>query len=85
MVTHLYWHVRCQKEFIAFKEWELGVRRSDPYMRMRRRRPIATRWLRKGLTPAPRDESLLTKEKVAWARETLWEKWCWELSAGESQ
>ena len=43
------------------------------------------RWLRKGLTPALGEESLLTKEKLAWARETLWEKWCWEFSAGESQ
>ena len=82
-MTHL--HVLCQKEFIASREWELGVRRSDPYMRMGRRRPIATRWLRKGLTHAPGEESLLTKEKLAWARATLWEKWCWEFKAGESQ
>ena len=72
MVTHL--HVLCQKAFIASKECEFGVRRSAPYVRMGRRRPCAMRWLRKGLTPAPGEESLLTKEKLAWAKETLWEK-----------
>ena len=83
LVTHL--HTLCQKEFIAHREWELGTRRSEPYVRMGRRRPCAIRWLRKGLTPAPGKESLLTKEKLAWASETLWAKWCWEFSAGESQ
>ena len=83
LVTHL--HVLCQKEFIASKEWECGTRRSEPYLKMGRRRPCAMRWLRKGLTPAPGEDSLLTKEKLAWARETLCEKWCWEFSAGESK
>ena len=82
-VTHL--HVLCQKEFIAPREWEFGTRRSEQYVRIGRRSPSAMRWLRKGLTPAPGEESLLTKEKLAWASETLWAKWCWEFSAGESQ
>ena len=63
LVTHL--HALCQKEFIARREWEFGTRRSAPYVRMGRRRPCAMRWLRKGLTPAPGEESLLTKEKLA--------------------
>ena len=83
LVTHL--HTLCQKEFIAPREWEFGIKRSEPYVRMGRKRPCAMRWLRKGLTPAPGEESLLTKEKLAWASETLWAKWWWELSAGESQ
>ena len=83
MVTHL--HIRYQNECIASRQWEFGVRRFAPYVRMGRRRPVAIRWLRKGLTPAQGEESLLTKEKLAWASETLWKKWCWELSAGESQ
>jgi len=29
------------------------------------------RWQRKGLTPAPGEESRLTKEKMAWANESL--------------
>ena len=69
LVTHL--HVLCQKEFIAAREWEFRVRRSEPYVRMGRRRPCAMRWLRKDQTPVPGEESLLTKEKLAWARETL--------------
>ena len=83
LVTHL--HVLWQKEFIAHSEWELGVRRSELYVRMGRRRPWAMRWLRKGWTPAQGEESLLTKEMLAWASETLWAKWCWELRDRESQ
>ena len=43
-------------------------------MRMVRKRPLATQWLRKGRTPALGEQSLLTKEKLAWASETLWAK-----------
>ena len=41
LVTHL--HVLCQKEFIGSREWEFGIRRSNPYVRMGRRRPCAMR------------------------------------------
>ena len=72
LVNHL--HVLCQKELIADSEWELGVRRSEPYVRIGRSRPWAIWWLRKGRTPAPGEEHILTKEKLAWASETLSEK-----------
>ena len=65
MVSHL--HILCEKEFIDTREWELGVKRCVPYVRMGRRSPWAMRWLKKGLTPAPGEESLLTEEKLAWA------------------
>ena len=41
------------------------VRRSAPYVSMERRRPLAMRWQRKGLTPAPGEDRRLTKEKMA--------------------
>ena len=41
LVTHL--HALCQKAFIASKESEFGVRRSDPYVRMGRRSSCAMR------------------------------------------
>jgi len=34
------------------------------------------RWHRKGRTPAPGEKRRLTKEKTAWARESLCLKWC---------
>jgi len=34
------------------------------------------RWHSKGFTPAPGEERRLTKEKTAWARESLCLKWC---------
>jgi len=47
--------------------------------------PIAMRWQRKGLIPAPREDRHLTKEKTAWARESLCLKWWVEVRAGVNQ
>ena len=60
-----------QKLSILLSTEEFGVRRSAPYVSMGRRRPLAMRWHRKGLTPAPGEDKRLTKEKIAWARESL--------------
>jgi len=38
---------------------------------MGKRRPLAIWWQRKGLTPAPGEERHFTKEKIAWARDSL--------------
>jgi len=61
------------------------VRRSDSYVSMGRRRPLATRWHRKGLTPAPGEDRRLTKEEIAWARDSLCLKWWVVLRAGVNQ
>src|ERR1700712_3649632 len=52
---------------------------------MGRIRPWAMRWLRKGRTPAPGDESLLAKENAALARDRRWWKWWLILREGENQ
>ena len=36
---------------------------------------MATRWQRKGLTPALGEERRLTKEKIAWAKDSLCLTW----------
>ena len=46
---------------------------------------MAIQWQRKGLTPAPEEESRLTKEKIAWARDSLCLKWGVEVRAGVNQ
>ena len=51
----------------------------------REEEPMGNAVVQESADPAPQEESLLTKEKLAWARETLWAKWCWEFWAGESQ
>jgi len=61
----------CQKLSMLLSEEEFGVKRSAPYVSMGRRRPLATGWHRKGLTPAPGEDRRLTKEKIAWARDNL--------------
>jgi len=61
------------------------VRRSAPYVSMGQRRPVAMRWHRKGFTPAPGEERRLTKEKTAWASESLCLKWCVGERAGVNQ
>jgi len=43
------------------------------------------RWHRKGLTPAPGEERHLTKEKIAWARESLCLWWWAVLRVGVNQ
>jgi len=65
----------CQKLSMPLSAEEFGVRRSAPYVSMGRRRPLAIRWHRKGLTPAPGEDRRLTKEKIAWARDSLCLKW----------
>jgi len=42
-------------------------------------------WEKKGLTPAPRQHRRLTKEKKAWAGESLWLKWWVVVSASVNQ
>jgi len=43
------------------------------------------RWQRKGLMPPPGEDRHLTKEKTAWARESLCLKWWVEVRAGVNQ
>jgi len=52
---------------------------------MGRRRPLAIQCQRKGLRPAPGQERGLTKEKTAWARDSMSLKWCVEVRAGVTQ
>jgi len=42
-------------------------------------------WHRKGLPPAPGEDGCLTKEKIAWARDSLCLKWWEVLRAGVNQ
>ena len=63
----------------------MGTRRSAPYDRMGRKRPMATRSARKGRVPPPREERRFMKEKEALARARRWLKW-WEVfKMGDSQ
>ena len=55
-----YWTL-CQKLSMLLSAEEFGVRRSAPYLTMGKRRPLATRWQRKGLMPAPGEDRHLTK------------------------
>ena len=64
---------------------EFGVWRAAPYVSMGRRMPLAMRWHRKGLTPAPGEDSCLTKEKIAWTKDSLCLKWWVVLRAGVNQ
>ena len=83
LVTH--WQTRCQKEFIDRVVRWFGTRRSAPYVRMGRNRPMATRWARKGQVPPPGEERRFTNEKEALARARRWLKW-WEVfRAGDSE
>ena len=75
----------CQKLFMPLSAEEFGVRRSAPYVSIGRRRPLAMRWHRKGLIPAPGEDRTLTKEKTAWARESLCLKWWVAVRAGVNQ
>jgi len=61
----------CHKLFMPLRAEEFGVRRSAPYVSIGRRRLLAMRWHRKGLTPAPGEDKRLTKEKIAWAKDNL--------------
>jgi len=65
----------CQKLSMLLSVERFGVRRSAPYVSMGRRRPLAMRWQRKGLTPAPGEDRRLKKEKIAWAKDSLCLKW----------
>ena len=49
---------------------------------MGQRRLVAMRWHRNGRTPAPGEERRLTKENIAWARDSLCLKWWVEERAG---
>ena len=40
------------------------------------------RWQRKGQMPLPGEDRRLTKEKTAWANESLCLKWCMEVRTG---
>ena len=72
-VVHLW--TGCQELFMPLSTVVFGVRGSAPYVGMWRRRPLATRWQKNGLTPAPGEDRRLTKEKMAWARDNLCMKW----------
>ena len=72
-VFHLW--TLCQKLFMLLRAEEFGVRRSAPYISIGRRRPLAARWQRNGLRPAPGEDSHLMKEKMAWAMDSLCLKW----------
>jgi len=82
-VVHLW--TLCQKLFMLLSAEGFGVRRSAPYVSMGRRRPVAMRWHRKGLTPAPGEDRRLTKEEMVWATCSLCLKWCVVLRAGVNQ
>jgi len=75
----------CQRLSMPLSAEEFGVRRAAPYVRMGRRRPLAMRWHRKGLTPAPGEDRRLTKEKIACVRDSLYLKWWVVLRAGVNQ
>ena len=75
----------CQKLSKLLIAEEFGTKRSAPYLSMGRRRPLAMRWHRKGLTPAPGQDKRLTKEKIAWAKASLCLKWWVVLRAGVNQ
>jgi len=75
----------CQKLSMLLSAEEFGVRRSAPYVSMGRRRPLAMRWHREGLTPAPAQDKRLIKEKIAWAKDSLCLKWWVVLRAGVNQ
>jgi len=75
----------CQKLSMCLSAEEFGVRRSAPYVSMGRRRPLAIRWHRKSLTPAPGEDRRLTKEKIAWAKDSQCLKWWVVLRAGVNQ
>jgi len=90
--------VGVEKRFFVVHRWtlfqklsmllsveEFGVRRSAPYVSMGRRRPLAIKWHRKGLMPGPRENRCLTKEKIAWAKDSLCLKWGVVLRAGVNQ
>jgi len=66
---------QCQKLSMPLSAEEFGARRLAPYVSMGRMRQLAMRWHRKGLTPAPGEDRLLTKEKLPWVRDTLCLKW----------
>ena len=66
LVTHR--HTLCQNEFIDWVVRWLGAMRSAPYVRIGRKRPMATRWARKGRIPPPGEERRFTKEKEALAK-----------------
>ena len=72
----------CQKLSMLLSAEEFGVRRSAPYVSLGRRRWLAMRWQRKGLTRAPGEDRRLTKEKIAWAKDSLCLKWWVVLRAG---
>jgi len=81
-VVHRCQWTLCQKLSMLLSAEEFGVRRSAPYVSMGRRRPLAMWWHRKGLTPAPGEDRRLTKEKIAWAKDSLCLKWGVVLRAG---
>jgi len=82
-VVHLW--TLCQKLSMPLSTVYVGVRRSAPYVSMGQRRPVATRCHRNGGTPAPGEERRLTKEKMAWARDSLCMKWWVEERTGVNQ
>jgi len=82
-VVHLW--TLCQKLFMPLSAEEFRVRRSAPYVSMGRRRPLAVQWQRKGPTPAPGENRRLTKENMAWARDSLSLKWWVVVRAGVNQ
>ena len=63
----------------------MGTRRSARYVKIGRKRPMATWWARKGRVPPPGEERSSMKAKEALARARRWFKW-WEVfRAGDSQ
>jgi len=58
------------------------VSRSAPLVSIWRRRPCLIWWHRAGIQPAPGHGRRLTKEKMAWASESLWLKWWVVVRAG---
>ena len=75
----------CQKQSMLVSAEVFGVRRSAPYVSMGRRRPLAMRWHRKGLMPAPEEDRRLTKEKIACGKDSRCLKWWVALRAGVNQ
>jgi len=63
----------------------LGEKMSALYVRMGQSRPVAMPWHRKGRMPAPAEKRRLTKENLAWARDSLCLKWCVGERAGVNQ
>src|SRR5205807_8861196 len=73
LVIHL--RTLFQKTVILSCIVVLREKRSQPYVRIGRRRPIARRLFRYGGRPEPGEESCLTVAKAPWAKASRLVKW----------